>query len=51
VVTRSCRWSALVFADDYNEKSADDSEGEREGCRLTYGDVPVCHGRIVLCFP
>ena len=48
---RSCRWSALVFADGYDKKSADDSEGEREGCRLACGDVPVCYGRIVLCFP
>ena len=51
VVTRSCRWSALVFVDGYDEKSADDSEGEHEGCRLNYGGVLVCHGRIVLCFP
>ena len=32
-------------------KSADDSEGEYEGCRLVHGGVPVCYGRLVLCFP
>ena len=51
VMTRSCRWSALVFADGYDKKSADDSEGEHEGCRLIYGGVLVSHGRVVLCFP
>ena len=30
---------------------ADDSEVEPEDYRLAYGGVPVCHGRIVLCFP
>jgi len=50
VVTRLCRWSALAFADGYDEESADDSEGEPEGCRLVHGGVPVCHGRIVLFF-
>jgi len=34
-----CRWG-----------SADDMEGRLEGCRLVRGGVPVCHGRIVLCF-
>jgi len=48
---RSGRWSALVCADGYDKKSADDSEEEREGCRLTCGGVPVCYERIVLCFP
>jgi len=42
---------SVVFADGYDKKSADDSGGEREGCRLTCGGVPVCYGRIVLCFP
>ena len=48
---RSCQWSALAFADGYDEESADDSEGEPEGCRLVHGGISVCHGRIVLCFP
>ena len=47
----SYRWSALAFADDYDEESADDTEGRREGCRLVHGGVPVCHGEIVLYFP
>ena len=38
------RWPVLTVADG---ESADDMEGRLEGCRL----VPVCHGRIVLCFP
>ena len=38
-----CRWLRWGFADD--------SEEEPEGCRLACGGVPVCHGRIVLCFP
>jgi hypothetical protein len=41
----------LAFADSYDEEFADDSEGELEGYRLVNGGVPVCHGRIVLCFP
>jgi len=41
---------SVVFADGYDKRSADDSRGEREGC-LTCGGVPVCYGRIVLCFP
>ena len=49
-MTRSCRWSALAFADGYDEESVDDLEGELEGCRLVNGGVPVCHGRTVLCF-
>ena len=32
-------------------ESADDAEEEPEGCRSACGRVPVCHGRIVLCFP
>jgi len=51
VVICLCRWSALTFADGYNEESADDAGGRLEGCRLVYGGVLVCHGRIVLCFP
>ena len=31
--------------------SADDVEEEPKGCRSVCGGVPVCHGRIVLCFP
>jgi len=50
VVMCLCRWSALTFADGYDEESADDAEGRPEGCRLVYGGVLVCHGRIVLCF-
>ena len=42
---------SLAFVDGYDEESADDSEREHEGCRLVHGGVPVCHGRIVLCFP
>ena len=30
---------------------ADDVEEEPEGCRSACGGVPVCHRRIVLCFP
>ena len=30
---------------------ADDVEGRLGGCQLVYGGIPVCHGRIVLCFP
>jgi len=45
-----CRWLALTFVDGYNGESADVAEGRLEGCRLVYGGVPVCHGRIVLCF-
>ena len=30
---------------------ADDAEEELKGCRSTCGGVPVCQGRIVLCFP
>jgi len=51
VVTHSCNVQALAFADGYDEESADDSEGEPKGCRLVHGGAPVCHGRIVLCFP
>jgi len=32
-------------------ESADDEEEEPEGCRSACGGFPVCHGRIVLCFP
>jgi len=32
-------------------ESADDAEKEPKGCRSACGVVPVCHGRIVLCFP
>ena len=32
-------------------EAADDAEEELEGCRSACGGVPVCHGRIVLCFP
>jgi hypothetical protein len=46
-----CRWSVLTCADGYDEGSADDSEEELEGCRLACGGVPVCHERVVLCFP
>jgi len=42
-----CRWPVLTVADG---ESADDTEGRLEGCRLVRGGVPVCHGRIVLCF-
>jgi len=42
---------SVNLVDGYDEESADDSEGEHEGCRLVHGGVPVCHGRIVLCFP
>ena len=41
---------SVSFVNGYDEESADDSEGEHEGCRLVYGGVLVCHGRIVLCF-
>ena len=43
--------SVLTCADGYDEGSADDLGEESEGCRLACGGVPVCHGRIVLCFP
>ena len=33
------------------EKSADDTEGESGSCRSAYGDVLVCHERMVLRFP
>jgi len=46
-----CRWSVLTYADGYDEGSADDSEEEPQGCRLACGGVPVCHEKIVLCFP
>ena len=45
-----CQWSALACADDCDEGFVDDSEEEPEGCRLAYGGVPVCHGKIFLCF-
>ena len=32
-------------------ESANDVEEEPKGCRSACGDVLVCHGRIVLCFP
>ena len=32
-------------------ESADDAEEEPKGCRSACGGVPVCHERIVLCFP
>jgi len=32
-------------------ESANDTEEEPKGCRSACGDVLVCHGRIVLCFP
>ena len=32
-------------------ESADNAEEEPGGCRSACGGVPVCHGRIVLCFP
>ena len=32
-------------------ESADDTEKEPKGCRSACGGVPVCHGKIVLCFP
>jgi len=32
-------------------ESADDAEEESKGCRSACAGVPVCHGRIVLCFP
>ena len=33
------------------EESADDTEGDPRSCRSAYGDVLVCHVRIVLRFP
>jgi len=33
------------------EESADDTEGKSRSCRSVYGDVLVCHVRIVLRFP
>ena len=33
------------------EESADDTEGESGSCRSAYGNVLVCHVRIVLRFP
>ena len=41
------RWPVLTVADG---ESADDMVGRLEGCRLVRGGVPVCHGRIALCF-
>ena len=41
---------SITCADDYDEGAVDESEEEPEGCRLACGGVPVCHGRIVLCF-
>ena len=32
-------------------ESADDTEDAPGNCRSVCGGVPVCHGRIVLCFP
>ena len=32
-------------------ESANDAEEGPKGCRSPCGDVPVYHGRIVLCFP
>ena len=32
-------------------ESADGAEKGLNGCRSASGGVPVCHGRIVLCFP
>jgi len=46
-----CQWSALACADDCDEGFVDDSEEEPKGCRLACGGVPVCHGKIFLCFP
>jgi len=43
-----CRWPVLTIAEG---EFADDMEGRFEDCRLVRGGVPVCHGRIVLCFP
>jgi len=51
VVMCLCRWPAVTFADGYDGESADDAGGGPEDCRLACGGVPVCHGRIVLCFP
>ena len=51
LVMRSYRWSALTFADGYDEESTDDTEGRHEGCRLVRGGVLVCHEEIVLFFP
>ena len=48
VVMCLCRWSVSTVA---NGESADDTAGRLGGCRLVRGGVPVCHGRIVLCFP
>jgi len=45
-----CRWTAVTFADGYDEGTADDLEEEPEGCRLACGGIPVCHRKIVLCF-
>ena len=51
-MTKSRSGGAFVpMVNGYDKKSADDSEGEREGCRLTCGGVPVCYEGIVLCFP
>jgi len=42
------RWPVLIDADG---ESADDMGGRLEDGRLIRGGVPVCHGRMVLCFP
>ena len=47
VVMCLCRWPVLTVAVG---ESADDTEGRLEGCQLVRGGVPVCHGRIFLCF-
>jgi len=48
VVIRLCRWPVLIVVDG---EFADDVEGRLGGCQVVRGGVPVCHGRIVLCFP
>ena len=51
VVTCSCRWSILVFADGHNRKTADDSEGKRGGCWLICSGVRAGYKGVVLYFP
>ena len=50
VVMYLCRWPALTSAVGGGGESADDAGGRLEDCRLVYGGVPGCHGKIVLCF-
>jgi len=45
-----CRWPALISAFGGGGGSADDAGGRLEDCRLVYGGVPGCYGKIVLCF-